>query len=162
MRTASAAIALLLVASVAGQTPPTGDRVYQAIRQDDLTTIRELAGTRESVNTKDAQGHTPLTLAAAFGSVEAVRTLIASGADVRLAGPGGITPLHLAGDDPVKTRLLLDAGADANAASQLGRTPLIVAAAGSRYAEVVRLLISRGANVNAADNQGVTPLIAAA
>ena len=161
MRVISIAIALFRIATVAAQTPPVSDRFYQTIRQDDLTTVRALVRD-QGANTIDAQGHTPLMLAAAFGSVEAVRTLIASGADVRHAGTAGITPLHLAADDPMKARLLLEAGADVNAASQLGRTPLIIAAANSQSAEVVRVLLSRGANVNAADSSGITPLIAAA
>ena len=153
-------MAVLLVASVGGQTPPAADRFYQAIRQNDLAALRTLARD-EGVNAKDAQGQTPLMLAAAFGSADAMRALIASGADVRAASSAGLTALHFAADDATKTRLLLDAGADVNAASQLGRTPLIVAAA-SQSAEAVRLLLFRGANVNAADNAGATPLNAAA
>ena len=152
---------VLLICGVAAQTPPAGDRFYQAIRQDDLAALRALIKD-EGVDAKDAQGQTPLMLAAAIGSAEAVRTLIVGGADVRAAGGAGITALHLAADDPAKTRLLLDAGADVNAASQLRRTPLIAAAAASQSAEVVRLLLARGADINAADSSGVTPLNAAA
>jgi ankyrin repeat protein len=156
-----AVLFVLLLPGIAAQTPPVADRFYQAIRQDDLTTLRTLIK-GEGVDAKDAQGQTPLMLAAAFGSAEAVRTLIAAGADVRAAGSAGFTALHLAADDLAKTRMLLDAGADVNAASQLGRTPLIAAAASSQSAEVVRLLLARGANMNAADNSGVTALNAAA
>ena len=152
---------VLLLTGIAAQTPPVADRFYQAIRQDDLTALRTLIK-GEGVDAKDAQGQTPLMQAAAFGSAEAVRTLIAAGADVRAAGSAGFTALHLAADDLAKTRMLLDAGADVNAASQLGRTPLIAAAASSQSAEVVRLLLARGANINAADNSGVTAFNAAA
>jgi ankyrin repeat protein len=151
----------LLVSGAAAQTPPTADRFYQAIRANDLTTLGTLMRD-EGVDAKDTQAQTPLMVAAAFGSVDAVRMLIASNADVRASNGAGLTPLHLAADDPVKTRMLLDAGADVNAATAMGRTPLIVAAATSRSAEVVRLLLARGANVNASDKSGVTPLIAAA
>ncbi|MGH9237279.1 MAG: ankyrin repeat domain-containing protein [Vicinamibacterales bacterium] len=161
MRLRVAALLVLLLTGVAAQTPPAADRFYQAIRQNDLTVLRTLIRD-ERVNAKDAQGQTPLMLAAAFGSAEAVRTFIAGGADVRAAGSAGVTALHLAADDLAKTRMLLDAGADVNAASQLGRTPLIAAAASSQSAEVVRLLLARGANMNAADNSGVTALNAAA
>ena len=156
-----AVLFVLLLTGIAAQTPPVADRFYQAIRQDDLTTLRTLIK-GEGVDAKDAQGQTPLMQAAAFGSAEAVRTLIAAGADVRAAGSAGFTALHLAADDLAKTRMLLDAGVDVNAASQLGRTPLIAAAASSQSAEVVRLLLARGANMNAADNSGVTALNAAA
>lgn len=161
MRLRLAIPVVLLLTGVTAQTPPAADRFYQAIRQDDLTALRTLIRD-EGVNAKDAQGQTPLMLAAAFGSAEAVRTLIAAGADIRAAGSAGFTALHLAADDLAKTRMLLDAGADVNAASQLGRTPLIAAAASSQSADVVRLLLARGANLHAADNSGVTALNAAA
>jgi len=101
-------------------------------------------------------------LAAAFGSADAVRSLVASGADVRAASPAGVTALHWAVTDIAKTRMLLDAGADVNAVSQLGRTPLLVAAAAHESRDVVRLLLSKGASVNTSDTIGITALIAAA
>jgi N-acyl-D-amino-acid deacylase len=101
-------------------------------------------------------------LASAFGSVDAVRLLLAAGADARGASNSGVTALHWAATNLDKARVLVDAGADVNAVSQLGRTPLIVASSAHGTAGVVELLLSKGANVNAADAVGVTPLIAAA
>jgi ankyrin repeat protein len=160
MRMKSAMSVVLLVSGLAAQAPPAADRFYQAIRQDDRASLGALVRD-DSVNAKDAQGQTPLMVAAAFGSADAVRTLIASGADVRAANSAGLTALHLAADNHAKARMLLDAGADVNAASQAGRTPLIVAAATSQSTEVVQLLLSRGAVINAADSAGVTPFLAA-
>src|SRR5688500_12446745 len=159
MRVTSLTLLVLLAAGLSAQTPPADERVYTAIREGDLTTLRTLVLKGVS---RDAQGQTPLMLAAAFGSVDAVRALIGAGADVRASGNGGLTALHLAADNAAKTRLLLDAGADVNVASQLGRTPLMVAASVNGGAEVVRLLLAKGADVNAVDNNGVTPLISAA
>ena len=161
MRLRLAAATVLLVGSVTAQTPSAGDRFYQAIRQDDLVTLRALIRD-EGVNAADAQGQTPLMIAAAFGSADAVATLLAGGGDVNATNAAGMTPLHFAVDDVAKTRMLLDRGADLEAASQLRRTPLIIAAASSQGAEVVRLLVSRGANIDAVDAAGITPLIAAA
>ena len=161
MRVKFAIVVVLLAGGLSAQAPPAADRFYQAVRQNDLSALRALVR-GEGVNATDTQGQTPLMLAAAFGSVDAVRTLLASGADVRAASSTGVTALHLAADDLTKARMLLDAGADVNAVSQLGRTPLIVAAAASESAAVVRLLVSRGAKVNASDASGLTPLIAAA
>src|SRR5688572_3527046 len=154
MRMKSAMAGVLLVSGLAAQAPPAADRFYQAIRQDDRASLGALVRD-DSVNAKDAQGQTPLMVAAAFGSADAVRTLIASGADVRAANSAGLTALHLAADNHAKARMLLDAGADVNAASQAGRTPLIVAAATSQSTEVVQLLLSRGAVINTADSAGV-------
>jgi ankyrin repeat protein len=159
MRLTSATGIVLLAATVAAQSPDA-ERMYHAVRQDDLAALRTLIAA--GVNARDAQGHTPLMLAAGFGSADAVRTTMAGGADVNAASHAGLTALHLAADNPEKTRLLLDAGADANATSQLGRTPLMAAASVNRGGDVVRLLIAAGAHVNAADNVGVTPLISAA
>jgi ankyrin repeat protein len=161
MRLRVTLVLILLAGGIGAQTPPAADRFYQAIRRDDLQTLRTLVRD-EGVNARDVQGQTPLMLASAFGSVDAVRILIASGADVSASSSVGITALHLAADDLAKTRLLLDAGADVNAATQMGRTALITAAAVSQSADVVRLLLSGGANANTADNLGITPLIAAA
>ena len=101
-------------------------------------------------------------LAAAFGSVDAVRTLLDGGADARAASSSKVTALHWAATSFEKTLLLLAAGADVNVATQLGRTPLMIAASAHGTAPVVKLLLSKGADVNAADTVGVTPLIAAA
>jgi ankyrin repeat protein len=146
---------------VSTQTPSANSRFYQAIRQDDLPALQALVNS-EGVDAKDAQGQTPLMLAAAFGSPEALRLLIANGADVNATSNSGVTALHWAVTSVTKTRMLLDANADVRARSQLGRTPLIVAASATGTADVVRLLISKGAEVNVADTTGVTPLIAAA
>jgi ankyrin repeat protein len=161
MRVRFAFLLILVVTSAGAQTPPAADTFYEAIRRNDLTTLGTLIRD-QGVDAKDAQGQTPLMLAAAFGSADAVPTLIAGGADVRASSGAGLSALHLAADSATKTRMLLDAGADVNATTELGRTALIVAAATSQSADVVRLLLERGANVNARDKFGITPLIAAA
>src|SRR5215467_10080122 len=73
-----------------GPTPAAAqtisDRFYQAIRNNDLATIKSLA-TSANINLSDQRGATPLMYAAAFGNAEQI------GAD----------------------ELLLDAGADVNA-----------------------------------------------
>lgn len=152
---------VLLLAGVGAQTPPPADRFYEAIRSNDLAALGALIRS-DGVDAKDPQNRTPLMVAAGFGSADAVKMLIAAGADVRASNGAGLTALHYAADDPAKARLLLDAGADVHAVTEMGRTPLIVAAAISQSADVVGLLISRGAKVNVADTAGITPLIAAA
>ena len=154
-------VLVLVTLTLSAQSPLVIDRFYQAIRQDDQPALRALVRD-EGVNAKDAQGHTPLMLAAAFGSSDAVRFLIANGADLRAASHAGVTALHWAVTDLAKTRMLLDANADVNAVSQLGRTPLLVAASANGTLDVMRLMLAKGADVNAADTTGVTPLIAAA
>jgi ankyrin repeat protein len=147
-----------ITASAQGQS--ASERFYQAVRNDDLTALRALLKT-SGPDTKDSLGHTPLMIAAAFGSVDSVQLLIAAGADVKAVSNSGVTALHWATGDARKVHLLLERGVDVNARSSLGRTPLIVAASSSGTAEVVALLLGKGADVNTADVIGVTPLIAA-
>ena len=87
-----------------------------------------LAEKPELVNTKDDDGYTPLHLAVTiFGKQEAVKLLIAKGADVNAKGNMGATPLHLTltklGDKEM-VKLLVDNGADVNAKDNLGGTVL--------------------------------------
>ncbi len=152
---------VLIVFTVSAQEQAPAERYYQAIRNDDLVTLRALVGAH-GANVKDSLGQTPLMMAAAFGSIEAVRVLIASGADVNAASGSGVTALHWSVRDVETARLLLAAGADVNARSSIGRTPLVVAASTSGTAEMVGLLLDKGADVNIADAIGVTPLVAAA
>ena len=79
-------LALVVIAfgafGVSGQEQPAGDRFYQAIREDNLAALQGLVS-QSGANAKDSQGHTPLMLAAAFGSSDAVQLLVAGGADVK-------------------------------------------------------------------------------
>lgn len=87
-----------------------------------------------------------LRAAASRGDVEAVRSLLAAGADVNAANEYGATPLILAsmrGRTDV-ARVLLEAGADADRADGFyGRSPLGWATEGG-FEEVVSLLFSSG------------------
>ena len=159
MRVTITAAVVLLATALSAQAP-ANERFYQAIRQNDLEALRALAAGNE-LHAKDTLGQTPLMLASAFGSVDAVGLLLKQGADAR-ASNSGVTALHWAVTNFQKTSLLLGAGADVNVATQLGRTPLIIAASAQGTAPVVKLLLARGAEVDAADTVGVTPLIAAA
>ena len=156
--TLAVALTLLRTAAFAQDV---SERLYQAVRNDDLATLRVLVKDN-GANVKDARGQTPLMFAAAFGSLEAMKLLISSGADARAESEAGVTALHWCTGDVAKVRLLLDQGADVNKASRLGRTPLLVAAETHGTLETVRLLLQKNADVNVADNVGFTPLIAAA
>ena len=156
MLTKALAALLLAAAAVSGQES-SSERYYQAIRVDDLSAVRALVQ-EAGVETRGSLGQTPLMMAVAFGSTEAVELLLKASADVKAATPSGVTALHWARGDTAKTRLLVEHGADVNARSQLGRTPLMVASASTGSLEAVRLLLGKGADVNAADNTGATPL----
>lgn len=83
------------------------------------------------------------------GRLDAVRLLLANGADPRLPDPQGDTALHHAAStrDPAVSQALLDAGADPNAQDGQGQSPLaraLLAGNGS----VAELLLARGADPN--------------
>ena len=131
------AAAVVLLASVLSAQAPADDRAYQAIRTNDLEALRALTAAG-GANAKDALGQTPLMLAAAFGTVDAMRTLLERWRrrprDIQFRRDRAA----LGGDEFRRKRsLLLDAGADVNVATQLGRTPLMIAASAHGTALVV-------------------------
>jgi ankyrin repeat protein len=152
---------LIAAAAFAQNASDASERLYQAVRNDNMATLRALIK-EHGANAKDSHGQTPLMFAAAYGSLDAMKLLIASGADVKAENDAGATALHWGAYDAQKIRLLLESGADPNKASRIGRTPLIVAAGTAGTLEAVKLLLEKGTDVNAADGNGFTPLIVAA
>jgi ankyrin repeat protein len=108
---------------------------------------------------------TPIADAARQGDVQAVRTLLAQGADVNASAGDGMTALHWAAErgDVEMTRVLLSARADVARGTRIGGyTPLHVASRGGHTA-VARLLLEAGADPRVATtNSGATPLHLAA
>jgi ankyrin repeat protein len=131
--------------------------VFSAIRNDHLAGLQ-----KADLSVHDRRGNTPLMYAAAFGSVEAVRQLIAAAADVNARNGFGATPLIWAAGNPEKARLLVEHGADVNAHTQQGRTALMVAAACDGCSGVVRLLLAKGADAKVVDSGSETALSLAA
>lgn len=95
-------------------------------------------------------GWTPLHLAAAFGTPDAVKLLLGHRAPVDAVSrnPQANQPLHAAlalSRNPETIRLLLAAGADPNARQTAGYTALFSAAAANRR-DLAEILIAHGAN----------------
>jgi ankyrin repeat protein len=91
-----------------------------------LGDVEKLAGADLSVRGGD--GFTPLHLAAFFGGAEAVRAILATGADPDADADNTfkVRPIHsaVAVRDHDSARALLEAGADPNVQQQGGSTPL--------------------------------------
>lgn len=142
--------------------PAQSNNLFDAVRSNDLRALKSGLQKADDANARDRQKVPLLMYATAFGSPEAVRMLIESGADVNAKNAFDATALMWGAGDPAKARLLIEHGADVNAKSKLGRTPLIVAASHDGGSETVRLLLEKGADAAAKDNFGTTALIAAA
>ncbi len=113
-----------------------------------------------AVTSISPDGWTPLHLAAAFGSPEAVAMLLASGAAVnqRSTNPMRNQALHAAvalGRNPETVKLLVEHGAEVNAVQAGGFTPLVQAAAAG-HAALVQILLAAGADREARCDRGKT------
>ena len=154
-------VAALGAASFSLSAGESFDKLYSAIRSNDLRQIRTLLDSGVSANELGPDGITPLMVSAEIGSVDAMKLLVDRQADVNAKNTAGSTALMWSVTDPKKVRLLLDHGADVNVAARSGRTALIIASFANPSAEVVRMLLDRGANVAVMDQRKVTPLNAA-
>ncbi len=114
----------------------------------------------------DSGGFTPLLYAARENCIECVDALLAKGADVDLADPDGVSPLHLAimNANWDLAKKLIEAGADVNQWDIFGAAPLFTAVGGrsrndggrasidppneTTGLQIVQLLLARGANPN--------------
>jgi uncharacterized protein len=122
-------------------------------------------------------GATALLRAAKAGDLEAVRLLLAHGANPNLPNIQGITPVMAAagvGSNEIDTRgrfktqpdlvacidLLVKAGGEVNAHDNNGFTALHGAALFG-YDDVIKDLVTHNADINAKDKKGMTPLDAA-
>jgi ankyrin repeat protein/mono/diheme cytochrome c family protein len=142
---------------------PGATRLIAALRAGDTAAFaRELAANRGSANATGPAGSTPLMYATLYGSADAMRDLLAAGADPNAAADGGTTALMMASHDPQKTGLLLEAGANPNARPDDGRTPLTIAANQFGTSAVVKLLLDKGANPTAVTASRTTALRLAA
>jgi len=153
-------VCVWMAAIAAAQTP--ADKLFQAIRNDDLASLKAQLAAGADVNTKDRRGASLLLYAAAYGSPESVKLLLDSGADVDAANAFDVTPLIWAGGEPAKVRMLVAKGANVNRKTKKGRTPLMIAAACDGCVDTVALLLERGADVKAKDEVGVAALDMAA
>ena len=130
---------------------------FEAATFGDLDRLAVLAADPDLTGRRSGDGFTVLHLAAFFGQDEAVRLLLARGADPDARGTGWMTgtPLNAAASARHATvaALLLEAGADPDAVQRGGWTPLH-SAAHNGDAQTVELLLAGGADPSAVDDDG--------
>lgn len=109
-----------------------------------------------------ARGMTPLMYAAWGGNAEAIRYLIANGANVNDTNSGGVTALMLAAyaNQDEAARVLLDNGANPDLFDKKYNSALTFAIAKENLS-MIRLLASRGVGLNQRGRLGRSPLAVA-
>jgi ankyrin repeat protein len=139
----------------------TKSKVIEPIKRNGLGFAR--APRDGQVPTEKLGGLTALLFAVRQGSLDTVRVLVSSGADIRIAAVDGSSPLLVAVQNGYYdiARFLIDRGADVNQANLKNWTPLYLAVA-NRDAlttavpapsndgalEFIRLLLDKGASPN--------------
>jgi ankyrin repeat protein len=136
--------------------------IFEAAATGDGERVRAILETApDAACTFSGDGWTPLHLAAAFGTPEAVAILLAGGASVDAVSRNAQKnqPLHAAlalGRNPETIQLLLEHGAHADSAQAGGFTAIFSAAAANRR-DLAELLIAHGADAHHRSNSGKTP-----
>lgn len=122
------------------------DRIKQLLREDPAL-----------ASAYAPDGFPAVGLAAFFGHLEAVQTLIAAGADIHAAARNAlkVQPIHaaVASKNLDIVRAVLDAGADPNAAQQQGFRPMHEAGSSGRR-ELAELLMKYGADPTLKNDDG--------
>ena len=128
--------------------------LYIALRENSMQVAELLMSTPGlQPNAINAAGETLLMMAALRGHLDAMRHLIALGAEVKREG---WTPLHYAasGESLAAVNLLLAQGADIDARAPNGNTPLMMAA-GFGSIDAADLLMKRGADPSLRNQAGI-------
>lgn len=139
------------------QTP-----LYGAAGHGNIAAAKALISLGAKVNSANADGRTPLFIAAYFSQLPIINLLAENGADINTRESiYGYTPLHAAAlkGDTKTVKFLLSKGADVNTGDNLQRTPLQLAA---RYGfmETAKLLKMSGSKADKLDkNFGPSPLL---
>lgn len=145
------------------QGTPTALDLAAAVRDADAEAVGKLIEAGADVNARDAEGNTPLILAAFYAGPQCVELLLGNGADPNAVNWSGVTALIRAATDYEKTRLLINAGAKVEVrTADFGNTPLILAARRAGNSRTVRLLLERGAGATERNEGGISPIMAGA
>jgi len=139
------------------------DQLLHATQRADKRTVLTLLQQGADINTRNAQGRTPLMIATYQHNSDMVKTLLQAGADVNIRDNNKENPLlHSAAQGWLDiVRLAIEAHADTSLTNRFGGISLIPASERG-HVEIVRELLTRtGINVNHVNNLGWTALLEA-
>ena len=157
--------AVFLILTVIGNAAEAADlRLAEAIKNQNVDSVRTLLEEGVPVNEVDPSGYTPLHWAVQENHFEVVDLLLGAGANVNAVSLYGVTPLALActNASPRMVSLILVGGANPHVAQANGETALMTCARGGVW-KAVALLLDRGVDPNGKEHtRGQTALMWAA
>jgi hypothetical protein len=165
--TIGVSVVLGWVLVAAAQVPPSPDEsarytgLLAAAARGDVAQIKALIAQGQKPDVRDAYGRAPLHVAAYAGPREAMRALVAAGADPNALERDryDVVTIAAVANDLATLRVALELGTSAkNITSRYDGTALI-AAAHLGHVEVVQTLIRAGAPLDHVNNLGWTALI---
>lgn len=159
--------ALVAPSSAIAQVPPTAaeiaryDGLLTAAYRGDVAQIAKLAAAKSDVNVRDGFGRTPLHVATFAKQREAIRALVAAGADPGLLENDRYDAVTIAAvaDDEETLRVLLSLGASAKLVTSRYDGTALIAAAHLGHDGVVKQLIAAKAPLDHVNNLHWTALI---
>ena len=154
----------MLLACITTIAMVEGSAFHDAIAADDAVQLKKLIETFPGgLNEPDDNGgQTPLMNAVLSGKTEAVRTLLAAGADTSIGERDGYTPMHGAGFQGRAeiAKILVDHGLNPSDRHPDGFTPIHRACWGKekRHTDTVKVLLEAGVHPEEPSGRGDTPV----
>ncbi|MDH7795918.1 MULTISPECIES: ankyrin repeat domain-containing protein [unclassified Beijerinckia] len=132
-----------------------------AAAQGDIGVISQLAKNPNEREQRDGNGRTPLLVATFRKQREAIKALLAAGANAAALDQQKYDAVTIAAvaDDPQTLKILLDGGASAKLITSIYDGTALIAAAHLGHEEIVRQLIAAGAPLDHVNNLGWTALM---
>ena len=160
MRILAYLIALLGLLGCEFEQPQQPPSLLDAAEQGDLQTMDSYLKGSQLVNMRNACLWTPLMKAALNGHLEAVKKLLAKGADVRAIDKGGYSAMMLAASNNFAdvVDVLIQHGAEINRIEHTHGWTALIWAAKRGHLESVKVLLKHGADKSIVDDDQLTAL----
>lgn len=161
-RMRSVGLGLAFVAALVLSAEYTPVQLHDAVRANDIKTVRLVLNSDVNIDSRDANGRTALLIATRLNRLAIARLLIDAGADVNARDNILDTPFLYAGAEGRLEilKMTVTAGADLTSVNRYGGTALIPAAHHG-HVETVRYLLTTDIDIDHINNLGWTALLEA-